>query len=125
MRTFQFLLSVALLAVGPLRAAEFNVEQFTADAKAAAARNYRDPGSAQFRDTYWIRWKSDAGNAIYAMCGEVNAKNAYGAYIGFAPFYVYLFPDGKLSASSTGSELDAQMAIKICTGQLRPVERIN
>lgn len=40
---------------------------------------FRDPESVQFRD---VRLgKEDA------LCGEVNAKNGYGAYVGFQPFY--------------------------------------
>ncbi len=129
MRTFKFLLSVALLASGPLRAAEFNVEQFAADAKAAQAAQFKDPGSAQFRGTYVIRW-DDKGREIYTLCGEVNAKNSFGAYVGFAPFYVDRLPSGQLSPSSAlesaaSSGLTARFAADLCAGKLRPVERIN
>jgi hypothetical protein len=49
-------------------------------AKDLAARDLRDPGSAQFRD---VR-TGDAGS----ICGEINAKNALGAYVGFQRFLV-------------------------------------
>ena len=39
----------------------------------------RDPGSAQFRNV-----RSASGGTT---CGEVNGKNAFGAYAGFRRFY--------------------------------------
>lgn len=50
-------------------------------AKKAVAKDFLDPASAQFRN---IDVQSDFGNAD--VCGEVNAKNSYGAYTGFKPF---------------------------------------
>lgn len=47
-------------------------------AKAAVARDMRDPGSVQFRDVT----RGFEGR----VCGEVNAKNAMGAYVGFRRF---------------------------------------
>lgn len=47
-------------------------------AKAAVREQLRDPSSAQFR-------RLRAGPAD-TVCGEYNAKNAYGGYVGFAPF---------------------------------------
>lgn len=57
---------------------------FVADAKRRLTRDFKDPGSAQFRNTYLT---TDKGTAV-ALCGEVNAKNSFGAYTGFRPFYV-------------------------------------
>jgi hypothetical protein len=48
-------------------------------AEEAASRELKDPQSAQFRDVT-IRDRT--------VCGEMNAKNAYGAYVGFEPFHV-------------------------------------
>ena len=39
-----------------------------------------DPGAAQFRHIR-ISKRPDM------ICGEINAKNGYGAYVGFQPFY--------------------------------------
>ena len=50
-------------------------------AKAKAARDLRDPESAQFRDVA----TSDDGTWV---CGEINGKNAYGAYAGYQRFVV-------------------------------------
>ena len=43
----------------------------------------KDPGSAQFRNT------RVHGSLV---CGEVNAKNLYGAYVGFRAFYTTGWP---------------------------------
>lgn len=48
-------------------------------AKKLVTHDLKDPSSAQFRDVH----KTDQ-----AVCGEVNGKNAYGAYAGFQHFIV-------------------------------------
>jgi len=51
----------------------------------------KDPMSAQFRG---IRpGKPAKGNAV-SWCGEVNAKNSYGAYVGFKKFWFASNPGG-------------------------------
>lgn len=51
-------------------------------------RQLKDPQSAQFRDVKIVI------NTLsqQTVCGEVNAKNSYGGYTGFKPFYT---TDGK------------------------------
>lgn len=49
------------------------------DAKKLVARDLKDPASAQFRDVH--------ANGP-AVCGEINSKNSYGAYVGFRRFVV-------------------------------------
>lgn len=63
------------------------------DARAAVARNLRDPASAQFRDV-------KPGTPGY-VCGEANGKNAYGAYSGFARFIVDSLGRAEMEADST------------------------
>ncbi|GGC67094.1 hypothetical protein GCM10011504_51370 [Siccirubricoccus deserti] len=46
----------------------------------------RDPESARFRGVRVIR-EADGSDAL---CGELNAKNAYGGYVGYEPFYAAL-----------------------------------
>lgn len=43
----------------------------------------KDPGSVQFRNVGAVR---DETGAI-TVCGEINAKNSFGGYVGFTPFY--------------------------------------
>lgn len=57
-------------------------DAFIVEARAAVSRDLLDPASAQFRDLY----VTQTGDAR-ALCGEINAKNSYGAYTGFRPFY--------------------------------------
>ncbi len=54
----------------------------------------KDPSSAQFREM------KRQGPLI---CGEINAKNSYGAYAGFQPFLVW---DGKAMVAKDGTELN-------------------
>ena len=50
------------------------------EVKAAITEGMRDPSSAQFRAV-----RKTSGGAV---CGEVNAKNAMGGYVGFSRFVV-------------------------------------
>ncbi|MGH8123618.1 MAG: hypothetical protein ACREPT_12700 [Rudaea sp.] len=55
--------------------------------KKLVADSMKDPSSVQFRN---MRRKNDSYNIV---CGEVNAKNGYGGYVGFVPFEIYTNPD--------------------------------
>lgn len=52
------------------------------EAQEVVARELRDPGSAQFRDVREV----ELDNGMLAYCGEVNGKNAFGAYSGYRAF---------------------------------------
>lgn len=52
-------------------------------AKRVAVIGLKDPSSAQFRNLEVRK----AGKSM-AVCGEINAKNSYGGYVGFVKFYV-------------------------------------
>lgn len=54
-----------------------NAVEGTDDAKRAVADQFRDPSSAEFRKVF---------RRGYDVCGEVNAKNGFGAYVGFVRF---------------------------------------
>ncbi|MYM92822.1 hypothetical protein [Duganella vulcania] len=58
-----------------------NYNNFVAQAKQALTRNFKDPSSAQYRNMFV------SGTDLPVLCGEVNGKNSYGAYIGFQRFY--------------------------------------
>lgn len=47
----------------------------------AIAANLKDPGSANFRNVRLVKYLDSA-----VICGEVNAKNSYGGYVGFKDF---------------------------------------
>lgn len=46
---------------------------------------FKDPGSVQFKDVQTFSW-SDTASEGTAICGQLNAKNSYGAFTGFAAF---------------------------------------
>jgi hypothetical protein len=67
----------------------------------------KDPDSAQFKWTKITRSAGAEGRVYY--CGMVNAKNGYGGYTGFGPFWawVYASPRGELLRAEmigTGSD---------------------
>lgn len=51
----------------------------------------RDPDSAKFRYVRFVQKDETADDAVIGyVCGQVNAKNAFGAYAGFSPFEMEL-----------------------------------
>lgn len=48
----------------------------------------KDPGSSYYRSTSYAELYKDGKLAGVSLCGEVNAKNSYGGYTGFQPFFV-------------------------------------
>jgi hypothetical protein len=46
--------------------------------KLRVRNSLKDPNSAEFKDVRWVAGK--------ALCGQVNAKNSYGGYVGFKFF---------------------------------------
>ncbi|MGP9499594.1 MULTISPECIES: hypothetical protein [unclassified Halomonas] len=54
------------------------------EAQAAVRGALKDPDSANFRDVHGISVAEDG--PLIAVCGEVNAKNSYGGYIGYNRF---------------------------------------
>jgi uncharacterized membrane protein YagU involved in acid resistance len=67
----------------------------------AVANQMKDPNSAEFRN--WHAFQSQQGLLV---CGEVNAKNSYGGYVGFTHFVAHASPEGQLLTQSTLSAND-------------------
>lgn len=79
------------------------------EARERVAAQLRDPNSAQFRNINMIA-QSTGGEAV---CGEVNGRNAFGAYSGFQRFVFYggvvsIEPD--LGVSPSAADYEASMA---------------
>lgn len=53
---------------------------FIKKAKLAITARFKDPDSAKFRSLYI------SNKALPTLCGEVNAKNSYGGYVGYRGF---------------------------------------
>lgn len=60
----------------------------------ATAETLRDPESARFRN---LRVVKDSEGTL-GLCGELNAKNGFGAYTGSEPFYAAIVPVGTKDA---------------------------
>lgn len=58
-----------------------NYSNFVARAKASIASSVKDPSSVQFQSLFI------SGTKLAVLCGELNGKNSYGAYVGFRRFY--------------------------------------
>jgi len=72
-----FLAATAALFLNASHAAASGMSKATK----AAAEALKDPSSAKFRHV--VAMRESAG-----YCGEVNAKNSYGGYVGYRKFYV-------------------------------------
>jgi len=72
----KYLLLALLLCASAVHAAPKD-GPLIAKGKAAAAYNLKDPDSAKFRNVVAIRG---------VVCGEINAKNSMGGYVGFRRF---------------------------------------
>lgn len=71
----------AAAAAPPINARE--TAAFAAAHKALVRGSLKDPSSAQFQSVFVSRGTSGAR----ILCGEVNAKNSFGGYVGFKRFY--------------------------------------
>jgi len=65
------------------RIEEIQEKEFIIKAKNQITKDFKDPDSVLFRNI--VIFKDDLQNRT--MCGELNAKNSYGGYIGYAKFY--------------------------------------
>lgn len=80
--------------------------QMKRDAEKAMLANLKDPGSAQFRKMKVIE-QSDGSKSV---CGEVNAKNSMGGYVGYRLFaYVASSGSARMLPDNTDS-VDDQLA---------------
>jgi hypothetical protein len=57
------------------------------NAEAAITNTFKDPSNAQFRNTFVPLGEVGGVGGTMVLCGEVNGRNAYGAYVGFRRFY--------------------------------------
>lgn len=57
-------------------------------AQAIVTKDFKDPGSAQFRNDVAYRPPKPKDENDFIVCGEVNGKNLYGGYVGFQKYYV-------------------------------------
>lgn len=83
-------------------------EEAVERATRAVKAQLRDPSSAEFSN---VRVR---GNDVQmTVCGEVNARNAYGGYAGSMAFYVLVFDGAEVPTLAT-SDLLAENVDQVC-----------
>lgn len=84
--------------------------ELQAKARSVASYNLVDPDSAAFRNTRGYQ----LDNGQIAFCGERNARNRFGGFVGFQPFYVRFDPNA--SSDKPMNEQKEVLAQSVCTG---------
>lgn len=93
-------------------------QEFLGAAKAKVADKFKDPDSAKFRGLYF---SNKAG--MPTLCGEVNAKNSYGAYVGYRGFYSNAGGSAVQTEDGRGTGLIYDnMAKEFCASKFKDVE---
>ena len=87
-----------------------------AKAKSSVTNDFKDPESAKFRNLAIFRTKT--GKTGNFVCGEVNAKNSYGAYVGYRGF---VYADG-LVALDDSEGIYPILSKSICYEKVRDVK---
>ena len=109
-----FLILLGLAAVGLYWRSQHQLQDTVRVLKYEVTKDFHDPDSARFRSVrlqslegpIWNRIRSISLNSLWRntpaevasvftyrpellqLCGEVNAKNAFGAYVGYKAFYI-------------------------------------
>ncbi|MGX9351456.1 hypothetical protein ACS3QZ_09650 [Shimia sp. W99] len=84
------LILAAIVLSGCMSTTSVSTKQATVEpreifwAKNTLAEQTVDPGAAQFRNIF----VADLSNGDRVYCGEMNAANGVGGYLGFTPFYM-------------------------------------
>lgn len=73
-----------LAAAAACACAAYAAQPLQAKLHAAVKDALKDPDAAKFRGEFMS--KPDNGSETLSLCGELNAKNGYGAYSGFHRF---------------------------------------
>lgn len=91
-------------------AVQVEVDKF----KAVLTSRFKDPSSAQFKSV--VAYGIAKPLRISFMCGQVNAKNSYGAYIGFKRFFMIGTASYDIEDSKNQYVID-QMWPTTCSGK--------
>jgi hypothetical protein len=96
------LAALLLPGVGLAQQADVAAKPFPADAsveqivRASLGKTFKDPDSAQIKVTRGPRLATATTNAKaysgWLACAQINAKNSYGAYVGYADYLVVIDP---------------------------------
>jgi hypothetical protein len=130
--TLKILATASLLALIPIAHAQEGMTLKTFDvekAKQKIADDLRDPDSAKFRKLFVSSFTNDKGVTYFYLCGEINAKNAMGGYVGYRNFAAYdsgaLMDLGQDTGAKTVSAVQQQMFDllypKACSNKLKAI----
>lgn len=83
-----FLVAFAVLFIAGCKPSDSQLIKIGQD---KLAENLKDPASAQFKGMFFHPDSSQSGsNASGYVCGELNGKNSYGAYVGYERVYIHV-----------------------------------
>lgn len=82
MRRFALFGAMAACVCAPVVAQDYS--KLVAAAKKELVTSFKDPEAARFRGLGVFK---DADGSDLYLCGDVNAKNSFGAYTGYAQFF--------------------------------------
>lgn len=104
--TMAVLFASGALADAPRAATKAELEYL----KKGMETRLKDPESARFSDVMVTR--SDKG--VLTACGQVNAKNSYGGYVGSTRFIGMLLPESKDALIFKIDGADESIAATMC-----------
>lgn len=79
---------LAIFAFNPNQVfAKDRIDIFVEESKEVLTKDFLDPDAAKFRKLEVREWVGKENKKHLALCGELNAKNAMGAYTGFKVFW--------------------------------------
>lgn len=100
----------AIVAAGVVLALAGCADPIVKKAQEEVAAELSDPASAQFRQ---VRVIKQVGGTE-AVCGEINAKNAYGGYVGFKDF---AYHDGEIFLGDVADKIQARTRLCVMNGR--------
>lgn len=103
---------IALLFAGPCAGQSAPKPPALRIIKAAIAENLKDPESARFRNIERVDRPDGSIDGMY--CGEVNAKNSYGGYIGYLPFMIAILGGQPFVLAQAGDGDEAEGIRNVC-----------
>ncbi|HHL5217120.1 TPA: hypothetical protein ACQ8HV_002974 [Escherichia coli] len=86
----KLILTGALLSLFALVGCKPTDEKAIALGQQAIADDMKDPTSVMFRKDKFVRTDHNDGRVTGFVCGELNAKNGFGAYVGYHSYVVEL-----------------------------------
>ena len=78
------------------------IVQMVNAAHVAVLKNLKDPDSAKFDPQDGQTYSLNKDGSLYAVCGEVNAKNGFGGYSG-AQAWIYVIPKNTVYTHESGA----------------------